>query len=187
MVIRWSQKSKINFCRLFRSFPYWLKINSSPPELHTCVSKLGQHWFRLWFVAYTVLSHYPQQCWNTVHWPPRNKLQWNINRNTTLLLHKNVFDNVVYENTKTKIIWIPLRYYQTSGGVESQRQLVFQVQGGVTGVIYHKGNWADMHRACTRKINECLNFWSWMCPRNQYWLTHDTGTKLLASKQVTSG
>ena len=50
------------------------------PQL--CVSELGQHWFRLWLVAYSAPSHYLNQCWIIVKWIPRNKVQLNFNQNT---------------------------------------------------------------------------------------------------------
>ena len=49
---------------------------------HICVSESGQHWFRLWLVAYSAPSHYLNQCCIIVSWIFRNKLQWNFNQNT---------------------------------------------------------------------------------------------------------
>ena len=43
--------------------------------MHQLVS---HHCFRYWLVAWAALSHYPNQCWNTVNWIPGNKLQWNL-------------------------------------------------------------------------------------------------------------
>ena len=64
---------------------------------HMCVGQPGQHWFREWLVAWTAPSRYLNQCWNIVDMTLRNKLQWNINQNTKLFFHKNVFENVVCE------------------------------------------------------------------------------------------
>ena len=37
------------------------------------------------------------QCWVIVNWIPRNKLQWNFDQNTKLLIHENACENIVYE------------------------------------------------------------------------------------------
>ena len=42
-------------------------------------------------------SHYMNQCWNTVNSNLRNKLQWNLERNSYIFVHENVFENVVCE------------------------------------------------------------------------------------------
>ena len=64
---------------------------------HICVSESGQHWFREWLDAYSAPSHYLNQCWVTVNWNLRNKLQWNFDQNTKLLIHKNASEDIVYE------------------------------------------------------------------------------------------
>ena len=35
------------------------------------------------------------QCWNTVNWTHRNKLQWNFTQNSFILIYKNPFENIV--------------------------------------------------------------------------------------------
>ena len=35
------------------------------------------------------------QCWNTVNWPLRNKLQWHLNRNSYIFIKENAFENIV--------------------------------------------------------------------------------------------
>ena len=52
---------------------------------HVCVSK----------VTRSVPSHYLNQCWNIVNWTFRNKLQWNLNRNSYISIQENAF----------KIVW----------------------------------------------------------------------------------
>ena len=54
-----------------------------------CVSEWGQHWFGKWLVTYSVPNHYLNQCWIIINSTLRNKLQWNFNQNTQLLIHKN--------------------------------------------------------------------------------------------------
>ena len=50
-----------------------------------------------WLVAWSVPSHYLNQCWNIVNWTPRNKLQWNVNRNSYIFIQENPFENVVWK------------------------------------------------------------------------------------------
>ena len=42
-------------------------------------------------------SHYLNQCWNIVNWTLRNKLQWNLNRNSNIFIQENAFESVVCE------------------------------------------------------------------------------------------
>ena len=42
-------------------------------------------------------SHYLNQCWNIVNWTLRNKLQWNLNRNSYIFNQENAFENVVWK------------------------------------------------------------------------------------------
>ena len=49
--------------------------------LHICVSESGQHWFRQWFVAYSVPYHYLKHFWVIVNCTLRNKIQCNLYRN----------------------------------------------------------------------------------------------------------
>ena len=42
-------------------------------------------------------SHYVNQCWNMVNGTLRNKLQWNINRNSCIFIQENSLENVVCE------------------------------------------------------------------------------------------
>ena len=42
-------------------------------------------------------SHYLNQCWVIVNWTLKNKLQWNFNQNTKLLIHENASKNFVCE------------------------------------------------------------------------------------------
>ena len=62
---------------------------------HICVVELGHNRFRLWLVACSTPSHYQNQCWNTVHWTFRNKLQWNFNRNSNIFIPEIAFETVV--------------------------------------------------------------------------------------------
>ena len=53
------------------------------------------HWFRQWLIAWPAPRHYLNQCWNIVNWTLRNKLQWNLNRNSYIFIHENAFENIV--------------------------------------------------------------------------------------------
>ena len=55
----------------------------------------SHHWFRQWLVAWPTPSHYLNQWWNILYWTPRNKLQWNFNRNSYIFIPENQFENVV--------------------------------------------------------------------------------------------
>ena len=70
-------------------FTHWSRVT------HICVSESGQHWFRKWLVAYSASTHYLNQCWFTVNWTLRNKLQPNFNRNSNIYLEDNAFENAV--------------------------------------------------------------------------------------------
>ena len=41
--------------------------------------------------------HHLNQCSNIVNWTLRNKLQWNLNRNSNIFIHENTFENVVWK------------------------------------------------------------------------------------------
>ena len=48
-----------------------------------------------WLVAWLAPSHYMNQCWNIVISNLRNKLQWNLKRNSYIFIQENAFENVV--------------------------------------------------------------------------------------------
>ena len=57
---------------------------------HICVGKLT--------IAWPAPSHYYlNQWWNIVNWTLRNKLQWNLNRNSNIFIQENAFGSVVCE------------------------------------------------------------------------------------------
>ena len=63
--------------------------------MHICISKLiiiGSD-----NVTWLVPNHYVNQCWNIVNWIPRNKLQWNLIRNSYIFIKENVFENVIWK------------------------------------------------------------------------------------------
>ena len=57
----------------------------------------NHHWFRQWLVTWLAPSHYLNPCWNIVIWTLRNKLQWNLNRNSNIFMQENIFENVVWK------------------------------------------------------------------------------------------
>ena len=61
---------------------------------HICVGNLT---IIGWLVAWSAPSHYLNQYWNSVDWTPRNKLQWNVNRNFYICNQENPFENVVWK------------------------------------------------------------------------------------------
>ena len=62
---------------------------------HICVGKLTIIGSAL--VAWTAPSHYLNQCSNIVDWTLRNKLQWNLCRNSNIFIQENTFESVVCE------------------------------------------------------------------------------------------
>ena len=67
------------------------------------------------------------QCWNIVNWTLGNKLQWNFNRNSNILIQENAFENVFCEIvsmlsrpqcvnwiTLSALIWIGLSHQHCS-------------------------------------------------------------------------
>ena len=47
--------------------------------------------------AWPATSHYLNQCYNIVNSNSRNKLQWNINRNSHIFIQENAHENVVWK------------------------------------------------------------------------------------------
>ena len=68
-------------------------INSLSPSDAYMPHLTNHHWFRWWLVAWSVPSHYLNQCWNVVNWTPRNQLQWNRNRDSYIFFQENAFEN----------------------------------------------------------------------------------------------
>ena len=71
----------------------WVCINSSPPS--AAYMRQGIRRALVQIMAWRRI--YLNQCCVIVNWTLRNKLQWNFNRNTKLLIHDNAFDNIVWE------------------------------------------------------------------------------------------
>ena len=64
---------------------HWAFKSSPQPVQHTCVGKLGQHWFRWWLVTSSAPSHYLNQCKNIVNLTMRNNIQLNLNQNVSFM------------------------------------------------------------------------------------------------------
>ena len=73
----------------------WVKT-LRPNDIYMC-QQTNHRWFRQWLVAWPAPSHYINHCWNIVNWVLRNKLQWNLNRNSYIFIHENAFENVVWK------------------------------------------------------------------------------------------
>ena len=59
--------------------------------------QINYHWFRQWLVTWQAPSYYLNWRWNIVNWTLRNKLQWNLNRNSYIFIQENAFENVVWK------------------------------------------------------------------------------------------
>ena len=75
----------------------FLCLTHLPLVPNICLSESGQHWFRLWLVAYWMPSHFLNQCWVIVNWTLGNHLQLNFNQNTKIFIHENVCENIICE------------------------------------------------------------------------------------------
>ena len=95
------------FCEILSAIFIWhqatrrklkIIINSlRPSDAYMHRHNLGHHWFRQWLVTWSALSHYLNHCWNITNSNLRNKLQWNLKRNSCIFLNENAFENVVCE------------------------------------------------------------------------------------------
>ena len=65
--------------------------------MHICVSRLNIIGSDNWLVAWTVPSHYLNQCSDIVNWTSGNKLQWNFDPNSNSLILENAFLNVMWK------------------------------------------------------------------------------------------
>ena len=72
-------------------------ISHLPLVPHICISESGQHWFRLWLVAYSAPSHYLNQCWLIVNWTLRDTIRWNFSQKSIFFIQENVLENVICE------------------------------------------------------------------------------------------
>ena len=73
------------------TFRYEKKPNSfkSLRPSHTYMRRiLNHHWFEYWLVIWLVPSHYLNQCRNIVKRTPRNKRQWNFNRQSYIFIQE---------------------------------------------------------------------------------------------------
>ena len=57
----------------------------------------NHQWFRQRLGAWSAPSHYLNQCWNIVNPNLKNKLQWNLKRNSYIFIQENAFENLVCE------------------------------------------------------------------------------------------
>ena len=71
--------------------PQW--VNSSPPSAAYMRQWIRSALVQIMAVGYLVPSHYLNQCWVITNSTLKKKLQWNLNRNITLFIHKKAFEN----------------------------------------------------------------------------------------------
>ena len=62
-------------------------------------------------MAWPAPSHYLNQCWIIVNWTLRNKLQWNLNQNSNILIQENALESVVCETAAilSRPQWVKLQ------------------------------------------------------------------------------
>ena len=76
----------------------WFSVSPKPETL--LISSPSAACMRQWIgsaLAQIMACRLFGECWLIVNWSHRNKLQWNLNRNTKLLIHKNAYENIVCE------------------------------------------------------------------------------------------
>ena len=64
---------------------------------HICASKLN---IIVSDNAWPAPSHHLNKWWNIVNWTPRNKLRWNLNRNSHIVIHENAFENIIWKRSE---------------------------------------------------------------------------------------
>ena len=118
------------FCLSFNMFAHWGWVT------HICASNLCQHWFRKWLVTRLVPSHYLNQCRNIVSWTPRNKLQWNSNRNSYIFIQENPFENVVWKMAaiSSQPRWVSIYEFHPENG-----QALLETKGIVINWFCERG------------------------------------------------
>ena len=62
-------------------------------HIHVCVCKLVHHQFRPWPLACLAPNHYLNQWCCIINWTLGNKFQWNLNKDTTIFIVENAFEN----------------------------------------------------------------------------------------------
>ena len=60
-------------------------------------NQINHHRFRSWLVAWSAPSHFLIQCWDIINSNLRNKLLWNLKRNSYIFIQENAFEYVVCE------------------------------------------------------------------------------------------
>ena len=143
--VRWQP-----FCLSFNMSTHWGRVT------HICVSYLCQHWLRKWLVTRLVPSHYLNQCWNIVSWTPRNKLQWNSNRNSYIFIQENPFENVVWKMAAilSQPRWVSIYEFHPENG-----QALLETKGIVINWFCESGTqaiWSEIH--CHDDGCKLLNF-----------------------------
>ena len=88
--IAWSASPKSFFISMANA----LELQQSCAKPPVCYIKnvdsyeTKHYWFKQWLVTWSVPSHYQKPCWNIVNSNLRNKLKWNLKRNSCLFIKK---------------------------------------------------------------------------------------------------
>ena len=101
---------------------------------HICVTKLLQHCFKQWFVAYSVPSFCLNSCWFAVNWDLVNNLLWNLNENTTMLIQKvklKISSANVHHSAVASVIWSMMSWYNAY-----KTKYMWEISLWDVGVVY---------------------------------------------------
>ena len=109
---------------------------------------------RRWTGSSLAPSHYLNQWWLIVtDWTIDNKFQWNLNRNSTIFIHENSFENVVCQNDD---------HYVQGDGLINKRQTFHYIS---PNCIRHSW-WVNVMRR--RSITPWRNIWQLAIVANRF-------------------
>ena len=111
--------------------------------------------FEFWLTTMTIWlpSHYLRQCWNIANWTLRNKLKWIFNRDTSIFIEENTFENVVCE--VSAILFRP-RCVNHLPGVLLFSDLVFLFWAGLITKFFPMINHGFMIENCLFLVTICF-------------------------------
>ena len=114
----------------------------------TYFSELGQQWFRQGLVACSAPSHDPYRCLIIANWTLSNIHQWNLNKDTNVLIYKNALYNIICEIATILFdssVDIPLYYFRIKktelGLACSTTQIVwllYKAPRSMSSLLHHK-------------------------------------------------
>ena len=123
--MHWGKKNNIKTSCAYNMIIY---LSCSCSKTHWLSCMLLTHWDQVTHLYVTNLaiigsdnglapSHYLNQWWNTVIWTLGNKLQWNLNQNSSIFIEERAFEKVC----KMTLIWLSLSVLTYSTTLQVQK------------------------------------------------------------------